>query len=359
VVGLQLFVSLINPITTLGLPEQSPTTAASATLSFGPSRESVLTDAIDLETGSMTPLPLPHPLSENAPERYSWFNGRNATPPRENPFPWLRQHGIDFIDLGNHGLAGIDLWLIDLEPHDWDTMNAADLDKKLRTSFRGFETAAQYANFDNARGTYGFKTRDGTLGLIQCLDPDLPLGVKIRYKLVPSLPLVRPEVPATPQERLDQAIKKLAAVSGEEERFHALNDAAKQSFSIGRLEDARKYAGELLTLAQRFPRDWNYGNAIQDANLVLGRIALKEGKLDEARECLLAAGRSPGSPQMDSFGPNMSLARDLLEKGERETVLQYFALCRKFWKLGQNQLDRWTNDAKGGIMPEFGANLVY
>ena len=165
--------------------------------------------------------------------------------------------------------------------------------------------------------------------------------------------------PITPQERLDKALKELATAPSEEEKFYALNDAAKQSFELGKIDDARKFANDLLTLAQKFQKDWNYGNAIQDGNLVLGRIALKEGKVDEARQRLLEAGKSRGSPQMNSFGPNMSLARDLLEKGERETVLQYFDLCRKFWEMGQSKLDRWTEDVKADRMPEFGANLVY
>jgi hypothetical protein len=63
---------------------------------------------------------------------------------------------------------------------------------------------------------------------------------------------------------------------------------------------------------------------------------------------------------MDSFGPNMSLARDLLKKGERETALQYFELCRKFWDPRVNQkLDEWTKDVKDGRIPDFGANLIY
>lgn len=163
----------------------------------------------------------------------------------------------------------------------------------------------------------------------------------------------------TPQGRLDEANKKLAAASSEAERFYALDDAAKESFELGKIEDARKYAKELLTLAQKFQGDWNYGNAIQDGNLVLGRIALKEGRTEEAKQDLLAAGKSPGSPQMNSFGPNMSLAKDLLEKGERETVLQYFELCRKFWSMGQDHLDQWTRDVKAGQSPDFGANLIY
>jgi hypothetical protein len=167
------------------------------------------------------------------------------------------------------------------------------------------------------------------------------------------------DFPTTPQGRLDAAVKELATASNEEEKFHALDDAAKEGFEVGQIEDARKYANDLLTLAQKFQRDWNYGNAIQDGNLVLGRIALKEGRTEDAKQCLLAAGKSPGSPQMDSFGPNMSLAKDLLDKGERDVVLQYFELCRVFWKNDFGELNEWSSDVKAGRIPNFGANLVY
>jgi hypothetical protein len=55
----------------------------------------------------------------------------------------------------------------------------------------------------------------------------------------------------------------------------------------------------------------------------------------------------------------MSLAKDLLEKGERAAVLDFFVRCRSFWNMGQTKLDQWTAMVKGGGMPEFGANLVY
>ena len=41
---------------------------------------------------------------------------------------------------------------------------------------------------------------------------------------------------------------------------------------------------------------------------------MDEGRIEEAKRHLLAAGRSSGSPVLGSFGPNMSLAKDLLEK---------------------------------------------
>lgn len=165
--------------------------------------------------------------------------------------------------------------------------------------------------------------------------------------------------PTTPQAKLDRANQKLATATTGEGRFYALDAAAKESLEVGKIEDARKYATELLALAPTFRGNWNYGNAIQDGNLVLGRIAVREGRIEEAKQYLLAAGKSPGSPQMDSFGPNMSLAKDLLEKGERETVLQYFELCRKFWEMDRGRLDDWSQVVKADKIPDFGANLVY
>ena len=162
----------------------------------------------------------------------------------------------------------------------------------------------------------------------------------------------------TQQRRLQRATSELSAAKTQEERFYVLNDAAKESFVAGNVEDAKKYAQELMTLLPKFQGNWNYGNAVQDADLVLGRIAVREGRIDEAKRFLIEAGKSPGSPQMDTFGPNMSLAKDL-GKGERDVVVQYFDLCRKFWKMDDGRLNKWSQQAKGGTIPDFGASLVY
>jgi tetratricopeptide (TPR) repeat protein len=188
------------------------------------------------------------------------------------------------------------------------------------------------------------------------------LRTVIRYIIIVSIGSSLVEcgsAQTTPQQRLERATKKLAEAATEEDRFYALNDAAKQSFVLGNLEDARKYARDLLALTPKYRGNWNYGNAIQDANLVLGRIAVREGRMDEARKHLLAAGNSPGSPQMNSFGPNMSLAKDLLENREQAPVLEYFELCRKFWRMDRGLLDQWSQDVKAGKMPDFRANLLY
>jgi hypothetical protein len=117
------------------------------------------------------------------------------------------------------------------------------------------------------------------------------------------------------------------------------------------------YATELLTEAAKNPDDPNYGNAIYDANEVLGRVALRHGDIAHAGILLLEAGRTPGSLQLSSLGPDMTLTLELLEKGERTVVLQFFDLCRRFWPSGLPQLDAWSRTVREGGIPKFGANL--
>jgi tetratricopeptide (TPR) repeat protein len=144
-----------------------------------------------------------------------------------------------------------------------------------------------------------------------------------------------------------------------EQRFHGLGALATAAFEAGETAKAQRYASELLLSAPKFKNDWNYGNALHEGNVVLGLVALKRADIAGAKEHLLAAGQTPGSPQLNSFGPNMTLAKELLEKGEREVVLTYLQSCGKFWKMGSDELQAWIATIKGGGTPDFGANLQY
>lgn len=162
-----------------------------------------------------------------------------------------------------------------------------------------------------------------------------------------------------PHERYKVAIKELESAKSEEERFNLLSHAATSSFDIEDIAKANAYATELLSLAEKYKTTWNYGNAIHYGNIVLGRIALKNGNVEKAEMYLLAAGKTPGSPQLRSYGPNMRLAMDLLEKGEKDVVVKYLNLCHNFWELGGDKLDFWAFQISKGKMPNFGANLYY
>lgn len=158
---------------------------------------------------------------------------------------------------------------------------------------------------------------------------------------------------------LTKADAVLAASADEYNRWLALGDAAMLNVAVGSHDKAGPYAEELLRLAPNYSKNWNFGNALHKGKLTLGRLALRAGELESAKEFLLEAGRTPGSPTLNSFGPNMTLAKELLEKGERDAVLEYFGLCGKFWKLGGAKLREWAAVVKDGGIPDFGANLLY
>ena len=139
-------------------------------------------------------------------------------------------------------------------------------------------------------------------------------------------------------------------------RDTVLKDVATAALEAGETTKARAFALELLAGPTQ---GWNQGNAVHHGNLVLGRLALQSGNVPEARESLLKAGQAPGSPQLNSFGPNMRLAKELLAKGERDVVLQYLQLCSKFWIMGGDRIANWTATVRGGGTPDFGANLDY
>jgi hypothetical protein len=129
---------------------------------------------------------------------------------------------------------------------------------------------------------------------------------------------------------------------------------AEVSLLADETENAKGFAIELLKTIDEKNETWNYGNLIHNYNLFLGKIALNEGKTDVAGQYLIAAGRTPGSPQLNSFGPTMSLAKALLEKGAREPVLSYLDLCANFWKLEEGRLGKWKRQIQDGETPDFG-----
>ncbi|MGA7695772.1 MAG: hypothetical protein WCA76_12135 [Candidatus Sulfotelmatobacter sp.] len=144
------------------------------------------------------------------------------------------------------------------------------------------------------------------------------------------------------------------------ERMRASGDVpGDDDFTAGATGKAGVYSKQLLQMAHQYPRDWNHGNAVFYGNFVLGRIAIQQGSVKQAGQYLLAAGATEGSPQLDSFGPNMTLAKELLEKGHSQVVLEYFALCQKFWENGRPKLDEWSSAVLGGEVPDFGPNLEY
>jgi hypothetical protein len=145
----------------------------------------------------------------------------------------------------------------------------------------------------------------------------------------------------------------------QQRRAASLPDITMAALEAGELAKAAALADEMLAMGMGpvAPGNWNAGNLIHYGHATLGRLALKAGDVDAAEEHLRLAGSVHGSPQLDSFGPDFGLANELLARGRTEVVLEYLDLCRRFWKLGHEALDRWTAELRTGRRPvlrEFG-----
>lgn len=148
-----------------------------------------------------------------------------------------------------------------------------------------------------------------------------------------------------------EAFREAAATQRGEERFDTLDYLAAAALQTGEMSAARSVAEELLKLAPDYRKNWNYGNAIYTGNAILGQVALAEGDVEAARRYLLAAGDTPGSPQLNSFGPDLALAQALLDRGENETVLTFLEKISKFWSMDRGKLDVWMKAIRAGKKP--------
>ena len=141
-------------------------------------------------------------------------------------------------------------------------------------------------------------------------------------------------------------------------------ELALAALEAGEMATAKRHASELLK-NNTDSKSWSYGNIIHNMNEILGRVALREGKVAEAKRHLLKAGQTPGSPQLNSYGPSMDLARELLEEGERNAVIEYLDLIGTFWGQGYRYkanerfsrkkralLQQWKTDIRAGKIPK-------
>jgi hypothetical protein len=167
------------------------------------------------------------------------------------------------------------------------------------------------------------------------------------------------DVPLDAKGRVEKSDRDYKAASDDYGRWLARSDGVLWTVDVLPPAQVREYATEVLGGATRYRTDWNYGNAVHKANLALGRLALRDGSKEEAKGFLLEAGKTPGSPQLNSFGPNMVLAKEMLERGNRDAVLEYLDLCSKFWSSDFGALKRWKALIAEGKQPNFAANLLY
>jgi hypothetical protein len=187
--------------------------------------------------------------------------------------------------------------------------------------------------------------------------PDLVLARDLSMPFARSIQNVKTLSDPQPAETLQKVELQSTGKAGFD-RFLLLPKLAKAAFKTGNFTAADGYASEALALASTNKDRWPVGEAVHQGNIVKGRILLLQGNVSGATAYLLAAGKTKGSPALNSFGPTMALAEDLLNHGQSQAVVQYLSECRSFWS-DHIKNDEWIRLINSGKRPDFGANLKY
>lgn len=169
----------------------------------------------------------------------------------------------------------------------------------------------------------------------------------------PLSPSVERRLLKLAQKRAPLHIQNWHKAETELEKFYAAPRAAMAAINVGDTELAAKVAADALDLAPSFKENWNYGIALHFGHAALGMLAASDGDIRLAVAHLEHSGRAPRSPQLNSFGLSMQLARELLLHGEAAAVLAYFQECRRFWAMGGTWLNIWEKKVARGALPNF------
>lgn len=142
-------------------------------------------------------------------------------------------------------------------------------------------------------------------------------------------------------------------------QFLKLAQKITSAYDKHEYDEARKFIYHQLDLVKEFQDHWNHSNILHQSHTFLGLIALEEDKIEEAKAQLIKSAEIKGSPQINSFGPNMLLAKMLLELEQTQVVLQYLEKCEKFWlpRMRRKKLKLWRNEINMNKFPDFGFHL--
>jgi hypothetical protein len=177
-----------------------------------------------------------------------------------------------------------------------------------------------------------------------------------------GLPTDAGPVEVLPVDRLKRNLRETREADNKLVIYNTLFGLYLGSPEKGRSDsDLPVLAKDALKLAAENPDYFESGNVSHFVHLALGRVALTKGDVAAAIDELKLAGQTQGSPQLDSFGPNMLLAKDLIERHQTPAVIDYLQECKRFWKNDavHPRLDDWISTVELGATPDFGANLEY
>lgn len=141
------------------------------------------------------------------------------------------------------------------------------------------------------------------------------------------------------KERKDWTLEKLEDYQKglkNENQFYGLGEILEKAHKLKNWDKVVQYANIYLQEAEKYKKDWNYGNAIFYSNMALSEMAYTKGDKAVARNHLIKASETPGSPQLNSFGPFNDFLNEYLlqlaKDGEKDSLIQFAQNCKSFVK---------------------------
>ncbi len=175
-------------------------------------------------------------------------------------------------------------------------------------------------------------------------------------------PLVRTEANRAedPRERA-RLFSEAIGFAPDRDKSTYLADLAKAEFEAGddaaATRDARRAVEASAELIKRNP--FQAATLTNAGNSVLGRIALAHGDTVEAEARLRASLEVAEATDFRFAGPDMTLAGDLADAGERDAVIAYLEASRKYWPHDRGLLDHYIRSINAGKKREAFANYPH
>ncbi len=158
-------------------------------------------------------------------------------------------------------------------------------------------------------------------------DPDWPNALGHLYLLGASR--------KTPAEMALAAVAALNqyerayALTPEAYKSYLLNDLAKTAFDANDTDKARMYAEQALQEAQTQKKGWDRGNEIFFGNMILGRLALKAGDIEQAKHYLIEARENARLAPVEFLRPEYDAREGIAGKRSNGSCLTVFRSLRE------------------------------
>ena len=133
------------------------------------------------------------------------------------------------------------------------------------------------------------------------------------------------------------------------------------AIKAGDYAKAAHYAALTLQVASQAKKEGVYGDCIYEAYTVQGQVAVRDGDIAGAKQALLnsLSGASYSKNVTKRWNLRYELAQALLDRGERDAVVQFLEQCAALVPADRERYAVWIAAIKGGANPELNSRYWF